>query len=62
MMMPNNCGDFGVILDLREDALSDDWVLLHLTSLFERQRTGLFEKPRRKTDLSDVMHETGEVS
>ena len=36
-------------------------MLFHLTSLFQRQRSRLFEKASGKTDLPNVMHEPAKM-
>ena len=46
---------------MSEDALPDRRVLLHLTSLVERERSRLLEQAWRKADLSDVMNESAEI-
>ena len=40
-----------------KDALTDRRVLLHLPTLIESQRPGLFEQTGRKPDLPDVVNE-----
>jgi len=54
MMADDGC-DFSVVIDLRENALSNLRVLFHLPSLSERERTRLLEQAGREPDLSHVV-------
>src|SRR4029079_6076581 len=43
-------------------AFTDNWMGLHLTTLVERERTYLLEKPRREANLPDVVDQPGHMS
>jgi hypothetical protein len=61
VVMPNDCGDFRVGVDIRQNALTDFSVTLHFTPLIERQRSWLFEESSWQADLSDVVDEPAQV-
>jgi len=44
MVVPNDGCNFLIVLDILQDALSNDRVLFHLPTLLESQRTRLFKK------------------
>jgi hypothetical protein len=54
-MMANDPGDFGVIVDVPEDALADHGVLLHLTPLVEGKGARLLQETGSEADLADIM-------
>jgi len=58
MVMANDLGDLSVVSDVRQDSLADCCVLFHLTSLIQREGTGLLQKTHGQPDLSDVVNET----
>ena len=61
-MVADDLRDLGVVVHLREDALTDHGVLLHLTALFKREGTGLSRAdPGGKTDLADVVDEAAQM-
>ena len=61
VVMANDLRDLRVVVNVREDPLSDNGVLLHLAPLFERQGAGLLEQTGRKPDLADVVDEPAQV-
>ena len=61
MVVANDLCDFRVIVDVREDALTDLGVLLHLAPLFERERAGLLEQTGGKPNLADVVDEPAQM-
>jgi hypothetical protein len=60
-MVADDLGDFLVVLDLREDSLADRGMLLHLSTLVEREGASFFEEARRQSDLSNVVNEPSEM-
>ena len=61
VVMPDDTGDLRVGLDLPEDVFPDRRVILHQSTLFERERTHLLEQTCRQPDLADVMNESAQV-
>ena len=61
VVVPDDLRDLGVVVHVREDALADHRVLLHLPPLFRRQRSRLLDDTRSDSDLSDVVEEPAEV-
>ena len=59
--MPHDLGDLGVVVHLRQDALPDRRVFLHLPALLERERAGLLQEAGGESDLADVVDKTAEV-
>src|SRR5829696_2656072 len=60
-MVPHDLRDLCVVVDVCENSLADYGVLLHHPPLFERQSAGLFENPRRKSHLPDVVNEAAQM-
>src|SRR3954468_19033573 len=55
MMVPDNTRDFCIVINLRQDPLTDWRVQFHLSPLVKTERPALFEQTGRKADLPDVM-------
>ena len=60
--MPHDARDFCIVLNLRENALPDYRVLLHVPALFQRQRSWLLEQTWGEANFSDVVNESTEMS
>jgi len=60
-MVAHNACDLLVIVNFREDALSNDWMLLHESPFLKRQRSRLLQEARRKPNRSDVVDEATQV-
>src|SRR4051812_4281837 len=61
VMVPHYLCDLRVVIDLRDDPLPNRGMLFHLPPLFQSERPCLLEQSRRKSDLSDIVHESTEV-
>ncbi len=55
-MMPHDTRDVVVGIDLAQDALANDGVILHETSLLKRQWAFLTQEAGGQANLADVMH------
>ena len=51
VVMAYDVSDFFVALDVSQDAFTDNWMSLHLTTLVEREWTSFLEQSRRETDF-----------
>jgi hypothetical protein len=61
MMVTHDPCDLCVVVDVRQDPLTDHCMLLHQPTLLRSERTRLLEKPSRQTHLSDVVDEAAQV-
>jgi hypothetical protein len=61
MMMPYDAGDFSVVLDVRENSLSDYDVLLHFTAFLGTEWTGFLEEAIWEANLSYIVDESGKM-
>ena len=62
VVVAHDLGDFGVVLDLRENPLADLGVLLHFAAFVQCQGPRLFEEARGEADLADVVYQPAHMS
>ena len=61
-MVAHDACNVGIVFDLRQNAFSDDGVLLHLSPLIKRQRSRLLEEAGGKTHLANIVHKTTQMN
>ena len=61
VVVPNDLGDFCVVVDLRKNPLPNLRMSLHHSAFVECEGPRLFEEPGRKPDLSDVVDESSHM-
>ena len=59
--MSHNSCNVGIVFDLRQNALADDRMLLHLATLLQRECSGLLQKSWGETNFANIVNEAAEV-